>query len=181
VLPTRETARLEGFDYGQPGTYFTTVCSFNKQMLFGSVRSGVFHPASLGYLIQERWPDIPKHHGNVGVGTFQCMPNHIHGIIVIKPPKPTDDKPPATSLGTIVGGYKSAVSREAGKLGISGGRIWGSRFYDHIVRHEGALRRIEEYIVNNPLQWSLDRENPDRTGESEFYEWLEKYGQHLKM
>ena len=35
-------------------------------------------------------------------------------------------------------------------------------FYDHVIRNQKDLLRIQEYILNNPLQWALDDENPDR-------------------
>jgi len=175
MLPTRETTRLSGFDYSQPGAYFVTVCAHQGAMLFGSVNKGIFRATPLGFLLQDLWHKLPLHHGNVATDVFQAMPNHVHGVIFIRSPKAGDLKPPAKSLGTIVGGYKSAVSREAGRLGIGGGRIWHPRFHDHVIRHEGALDRVREYIVNNPLKWSLDRENPGRTGINEFYGWMESY------
>jgi REP element-mobilizing transposase RayT len=175
MLPSRVTTRLKDFDYAQPGAYFVTTCCHQRRLLFGSVRSASFHASPLGFLVQELWHSIPKHHGNVAVDTFQAMPNHVHGVIFIRAPKASDNLPPAASLGSILGGYKSAVSREAGKLGIKPGVIWDSRYYDHVVRHERALQRIREYITNNPLQWSLDRENPDRSGLNEFYAWIEQY------
>jgi len=44
------------------------------------------------------------------------------------------------------------------------GRLWQRNYYEHIIRDEESLNRIREYIVNNPLQWALDRENPDFVG-----------------
>ncbi len=41
------------------------------------------------------------------------------------------------------------------------GRVWQRNYYEHIIRDEESLNRIREYVVNNPLQWELDRENPD--------------------
>jgi putative transposase len=40
------------------------------------------------------------------------------------------------------------------------GRVWQRNYYEHIVRDEDSLQRIRKYINDNPLQWSLDRENP---------------------
>ena len=34
-------------------------------------------------------------------------------------------------------------------------------YHEHIVRNENELNRIREYIMNNPLRWQYDRENPD--------------------
>ena len=41
--------------------------------------------------------------------------------------------------------------------------------YEHFIQKEDELNRIREYIRNNPLKWSLDRENPDRTGKDILY------------
>jgi hypothetical protein len=39
--------------------------------------------------------------------------------------------------------------------------VWQGRFHDHIIRNEADLLRVRTYIANNPLQWTLDEENPD--------------------
>jgi REP element-mobilizing transposase RayT len=38
--------------------------------------------------------------------------------------------------------------------------VWQRNYYEHVIRDEGPLRRIREYIVNNPATWEFDRENP---------------------
>jgi len=40
------------------------------------------------------------------------------------------------------------------------GRVWQRNYYEHIIRNDESLLRIREYILNNPVQWGLDRENP---------------------
>ena len=42
-------------------------------------------------------------------------------------------------------------------------RLWQRNYYEHIIQDEKSLQDIREYIVNNPLQWKLDRENPNAT------------------
>ncbi len=44
------------------------------------------------------------------------------------------------------------------------GRLWQRNYYEHIIRNDESLNRIREYIINNPLQWALDRENPNIVG-----------------
>ena len=46
------------------------------------------------------------------------------------------------------------------------GRLWQRNYFERVIRDEDELSRIREYIVNNPLQWDLDSENPDRTDPS---------------
>ena len=43
-----------------------------------------------------------------------------------------------------------------------GAPVWQRNYYEHVIRNESELTRIREYIANNPLQWSLDRENPQK-------------------
>ncbi|MGH7871799.1 MAG: transposase, partial [Candidatus Binatia bacterium] len=40
------------------------------------------------------------------------------------------------------------------------GQLWQRNYYEHVIRNEESLNRIREYIVNNPIQWDVDRENP---------------------
>lgn len=41
------------------------------------------------------------------------------------------------------------------------GKLWQHGFFDHVIRNERELAAIREYIVNNPMRWHLDRENPN--------------------
>jgi putative transposase len=50
--------------------------------------------------------------------------------------------------------------------------VWQRNYYEHVIRDEPSLNRIREFIINNPLSWELDRENPERTGEDGFYKWI---------
>jgi REP element-mobilizing transposase RayT len=63
----------------------------------------------------------------------------------------------------MIGALKTVSTEEVNLLkGTPGARLWQRGFYEHIIRTERELARIREYITNNPAQWSLDRENPDR-------------------
>jgi hypothetical protein len=44
--------------------------------------------------------------------------------------------------------------------------LWQRNYYDHVIRNERELDKEREYIATNPLRWALDRENPQRTGQS---------------
>ncbi|WP_247236194.1 transposase [Telluribacter sp. SYSU D00476] len=59
------------------------------------------------------------------------------------------------TISSIVGGYKSAVTKHANRLGLEFG--WQSRFHDHVIRDEKSFITISEYIINNPSNWSQDR------------------------
>jgi REP element-mobilizing transposase RayT len=38
--------------------------------------------------------------------------------------------------------------------------VWQRNYFDRIIRNEKELTAIREYIINNPLQWELDENNP---------------------
>lgn len=70
------------------------------------------------------------------------------------------------SVGDVVGAFKSrtTVSYTRGVRRSAWpafrGRLWPRNYYEHVTRNDQSLHRTREYIVNNPLQWDLDRENP---------------------
>ena len=58
-------------------------------------------------------------------------------------------------------GFKSAVTKRINILrGTPGVPVWQRNYHEHIIRDENSLARIRRYIVDNPRQWALDRENP---------------------
>ena len=40
------------------------------------------------------------------------------------------------------------------------GRVWQRNYYEHIIRNEDSLNRIRQYILENPAEWAIDRDNP---------------------
>ena len=72
----------------------------------------------------------------------------------------------APTLGGVVGAFKSLTTVEYVR-GVQArgwtpflGRLWQRNYYEHIVRDDKSLGRIEQYILDNPANWSLDQENP---------------------
>ena len=80
-------------------------------------------------------------------------------------PPPRDEWPHGIpkSLGTIIGTYKSGVTRRINALRkTSGHRVWQRGYYEHIVRNDRELERIRVYIRENPARWAEDRDDLDR-------------------
>jgi REP element-mobilizing transposase RayT len=59
------------------------------------------------------------------------------------------------TVSSIIGSYKSAVTKHANRLGLKNG--WQTRFHDHIIRNDAEYQRISNYIVNNPNKWFEDK------------------------
>jgi REP element-mobilizing transposase RayT len=166
-----QSARLKGWDYRNPGYYFVTICTRQRQHFFGAVMGDDVQLSSIGEIAAKFWEEIPSHHQGIELDQWTVMPNHVHGIVIIhtvetfhgtslpEKPKMSEISPKAGSLSVIIRSYKSAVSRWAGMNGYKD-FVWQTRFYDHIIRDEKSLKNIRRYIVDNPVKWETDKENP---------------------
>lgn len=172
----RHSIRLRGYDYTQPGAYFITICTHERELLFGDVVDGEMRTNEWGEIVREEWfrtaqlrPYVTLHDDE-----FVVMPNHVHGIIWIvgeivgatrrvAPTPPTG--PDAGSIGAIIGQFKSIVTKRINALRATpGAPVWQRNYYEHIIRDERALTAIRRYIAENPLRWHLDRYNPSPAG-----------------
>jgi REP element-mobilizing transposase RayT len=157
--PYRVSHRLHGFDYSLPEAYYATICTFQKQCIFGVVRSGKVCLNHSGEIVRKEWLRTPELRPGVQLGEFVVMPNHIHGIIVIEEGVPIE--PGQGSLSAIVGNFKGAVTKRIRQL-LNRPRfqLWQRNYYDHIIRDNDDWERIQAYILDNPINWSSDPENP---------------------
>ena len=79
----RRSIRLQGYDYTQAGAYFVTICTQDRECLFGEVVAGEMVLNTYGRVVTTFWQRIPRHFAWVELDEWVVMPNHIHGIIVI--------------------------------------------------------------------------------------------------
>ena len=223
----RRSIRLKGYDYTQQGAYFVTICTHQRNCLFGEIVDGEIKLNTNGEIARGSWLSIPRHFKNVELDEFVIMPNHLHGIIIIESSEVAGEalanqdfsqsfsevagealanqdfsqsfsevagealanqdfseqqnlssqcfaptvytgervkingtKP--QSLAAITQNYKSVSTRQINRMNKAKGNvIWQRNYYEHIIRNEEALNNIREYIVNNPINWVKDQENPD--------------------
>lgn len=80
----RRSLRLKDYDYSQPGGYFITICTENRVCYLGNVVDGITISYPISDVIREVWQEIPIKFQGVGLDAFIIMPNHVHGIVVIK-------------------------------------------------------------------------------------------------
>ncbi|SEH76811.1 hypothetical protein SAMN02927937_01313, partial [Paenimyroides aquimaris] len=66
---------------------------------------------------------------------------------------------PSQTIGAIVRGYKSSVTKQINLLCAFDApiKLWQRNYYDHIIRNEQSYQRISEYIINNPTKWEDDK------------------------
>jgi len=78
----RRSIRLKNYDYSQAGAYFMTICTQNKECLFGDVLHGDMRLNDAGSTIQGLWTALPERFPSVELDEAVIMPNHMHGIVV---------------------------------------------------------------------------------------------------
>ena len=163
----RRSIRLKWYDYSQKGAYFVTVCTHDGRPYFEE------YP-ELRQIVTQRLQEIPDRFSGITLDESVIMPNHVHIIIIVGAtlavaPNNRAGARPAPTIGDIIGTFKSLCIQDWLKHikqnNIDAvGKFWQHNYYEHIIRDEQELNKIREYIINNPLKWSLDRENPYRQG-----------------
>lgn len=184
----RRSIRLRGYDYSKSGAYFITICVKNRECILSEINKNVgagLAPAlrlnsvgkpiyvnrltGIGGIVEKNWNEISDHYPHVRVDDYVIMPNHLHGVVVIESYTQSmfferAGASPAPTLGQIIGMFKSKCAIdylkyiESNNLNIVG-NLWQRNYYERIIRDENDLKRIREYIRNNPSSWDEDEEN----------------------
>jgi len=181
--------RLKGRDYSLSGYYSVTICTHNRVCYFGDVliddgRVPFVALSKIGKIAVQCWKKIPQWCDYASLDEFIIMPNHIHGIIVIRNddvnsdgqrrnvgeiPRPQAEEfllrsyyfsqisPKSKSLGAIIRSYKSRVTRECRECNLD--FVWQPRYHDRIIRDENELMIKRIYIKNNAIKWAKGRNN----------------------
>lgn len=152
-LPQRRSTRLRGYDYSEAGAYFVTICCYRQTHYFGQILDGEMHLSAQGTIAANCWMELPQHFPSIELDAWVIMPNHVHGIVFNFG---VDHQ--STTLGAIIGQFKSSVTRKIhGRIQNEHvPQIWQRNYHDHIIRGESDLRRIREYVANNPIRWGSD-------------------------
>ena len=168
----RRSIRLKGYDYTQVGVYFVTVCSYGRLNLFGQASSEGVDLNEFGSLAEAEWLKTGAVRSNVDLDEYVIMPNHFHGILMISGAvgEGTARRAPTahrfggsvpSSLGAIIGSFKSATTRAINRIRRTPGQpIWQRNYYEHIIRDDTSLNRIREYILTNPIALGVGPREP---------------------
>ena len=79
----RRSIRLQDYDYSSEGAYFVTMCTQNRECLFGEIVNGQMILNEYGKIVEQCWNDLPNHYDNIALDAYVIMPDHFHGIIFI--------------------------------------------------------------------------------------------------
>jgi len=184
----RRSIRLQEYDYSHPGAYFVTICTRNRECVFGDIVNGNMKCSKIGIMAEKILIETFNAHKLIKLDAYVIMPNHVHIIICIDNNEgvtsnaSTVDKikssdcrgviynaqnneyyskisPKYNSLSVVIRKYKAGVSRWCNKNGHQYFK-WQRNYYEHVIRNENDLQQTREYIISNSLKWELDSENP---------------------
>ena len=163
----RRSIRLPGYDYSQDGWYFVTICEQARKCLFGEITNAKIQLYEYGRIVEECWKSLARQFKDVYLDEYVLMPNHLHGIIIIRKggsrTAPTSKTPERNKpLGRIVGAFKTVSTKRINIIQKTpGSALWQRNYYEHIIRSEDELNHFRQYINDNPANWQTDRENPN--------------------
>ncbi len=173
----RRSIRLKGYDYSRSGYYFVTMCTHNRECLFGEIINGEMALNEYGGIVSESWKWLGVQYDHVELDAWTIMPNHMHGIIVINNDghghdcrgdsqsdcrggsrtAPTCANKPG---GRLIGACKTVSTKHINHIRNTPGLpVWQRNYYEHIIRDEKSLENIRNYIINNPARWEEDENN----------------------
>ena len=179
-----ESNRKLGYDYSKLGNYFITICTLNKNKLFGKIINDEMVLNKCGNIAKEQILRTIEIRKNINISDWVIMPTHVHMLVELRDmgvetprgaslhenPRqitviPSHKNHPEfykrmnsksnQEIPKIINQYKSCVTRICRKNNIWFG--WQSRYYDEIIEDEKRLRVIKYYIKNNPKNWDKDK------------------------
>jgi REP element-mobilizing transposase RayT len=170
----RRSIRLKGYDYGQPGAYFVTLCVQDRVCVLGEIVRDAMTLSDWGRIAAQSWLWLEEQYPHVALDVWVVMPNHLHGIVILldddavieaRHDAPRRHKP----LGQLIGAFKTTCTKRINQLrGTPGTKFWQRNYYEHIVRDARDMARIRQYIIDNPRRWKEDVDNPANTRQLPF-------------
>ncbi|CAK8713892.1 Transposase IS200-like domain-containing protein [Candidatus Electronema halotolerans] len=112
----RRSIRLRGYDYSQAGVYFVTLCTHNRECLFGEIANGAMQLNAAGKIVADEWLKIAQIRDEIELDEWAVMPNHLHGIMVLTDTVGAKNfsllqNGTSKTIGSIVRGFKIGVTK----------------------------------------------------------------------
>ncbi len=167
-MSSRRSIRLKNHDYTS-GVYFITLVTDQRRRLFGDVINGEMWLSAAGEEARNQCLNLANLRSNTLLDEFVVMPDHFHAIIWLKKSDSQfefsrfhgqPDKPlrrfsgsPGSSLMSVIGSYKSGLSRYLRLIDCSLGQVWQRDYFEKIVMNKTELLAYRKYIRDNPKNW----------------------------
>ncbi len=158
--------RLSQFNYNWRNQFFVTICTKNRNYIFGNIKDKKMGLSSFGLMTKKCLQEIPEHFPEVTIDEFVIMPDHIHLILCFETsdnqiPVPVRDRhachqtsPQHQKISVIIGSFKSAVTKQIRRNEPDIRQIWQRSFHDRLIRSDNDMERIRTYIKDNPKNYN---------------------------
>lgn len=132
----RRPRLLEKGYYNGGGRYFVTICTANKIPIF--TKPNIIK-SMINYL------SMVAKNEKMSVIIYCFMPNHLHLLL-----RGNTDQ---SNLLRFISKYKQLTGYNFAKAHRN--KLWGTSFYDHVLRGEESEPKISRYILENPVRKGL--------------------------
>ncbi|NEU09430.1 transposase [Flavihumibacter sp. R14] len=159
------SSRLHTWDYRSAAPYFITICTKGREHYFGEIVNREMRLSRVGVIADILWHEIKNHAGNVELGEFVVMPNHVHGILILNGVGGNGDM---LSNGHTDGERNIVNANAIGTVGTDG--IVGIGDFMVETRHALSLRFVGPQLPEPPSQSPSPRSNhpPKTMGQQRF-------------
>ena len=82
-LRQRKSMRLKGYDYSKNGCYFITICTKNKECLFGNIVDGAMRLNTYGKIANDELMKTAIKRRDALINNYVIMPNHVHILMTL--------------------------------------------------------------------------------------------------
>jgi putative transposase len=142
--------------YTKSGVYFVTICVKNNATVLGNIENGKMILSKEGEIVREILESVIKVFPGCVVDEYVVMPNHVHILFSID--REQKDSPGITQ---IIDWIKNETIQRFVVFTKEILFLWQRSFYQHQIKDNEHLLDIKNHIRNNPLEWEIDRTNPD--------------------
>lgn len=173
--------RLKYWNYKGRGIYMITMNIEGRLPLLGELQGGTddarVEYSSLGKIISEQIEMAFEPYTQIQICAKQLMPDHLHFVVWVQ------DEIPVT-IGEIIRKMKigcthawweekggrinatciDAMDEKGGRMNatcIDATSLFEQGFHDRVLLHAGQLRKMIDYVHDNPRRAAIKRANPD--------------------
>ena len=151
-VPVPYFSRIKDFDYSSPSDYFITICSHNRECIFGEIVDGEMILNELGKIVEKEILNSSDIRKELDIDIFSIMPNHIHLIVSLddfyydpvgangRSPLQCDNeslfKMKPKSISSFVSGFKSTITKQINILQNTPHQpVFQRNYYEHIIHN----------------------------------------------
>lgn len=80
--PKRRSIRLRGYDYSRAGAYFFSICTKDRQCLFGDIENQQMVLNDAGRMVDKWYIELGHKFQDIRCDEYIVMPSHFHTIIM---------------------------------------------------------------------------------------------------